>query len=149
MSTARNQQPPAPTVQVATLSTRVSPAEAEIRLNGAVIGRGAATIERPVGTEQALLSFSLDGYQTAERTVQWARDQSLEIALSPVAHEQTRVQPPIEKVERIKKPPVVRPSSGNTTVKETPPRDPPSNSPTIERKPRILDTNNPFAQGTN
>lgn len=149
VSTARNQQPPAPTVQVATLSTRVSPAEAEIRLNGAVIGRGAATIERPVGTEQALLSFSLDGYQTAERTVQWARDQSLEIALSPVAHEQTRVQPPIEKVERIKKPPVVRPSSGNTTVKETPPRDPPSNSPTIERKPRILDTNNPFAQGTN
>lgn len=135
-----------PAVKIATLLARVSPEDAEIRLNGAIVGRGSATIERVMSLEEAILSFSLAGHQGTERTVRWDRDQSLEVALSPLAKELPALP---TKAERTKKPGGARPL--HTKPAESPPRatqpDKPAGTP--ERKPRVLDMNNPFAQGAN
>ncbi len=129
--------------QVATISARVHPENAQILLDGEVVGEGSAIIERSRDVREGVLSFVLAGYQRVERKIRFDRDQGLEIALLP---EETRAQPAAaDSSDRSKK------KSSRTVTVQVPSQDTlaeKSDSSASDKKPRALDPVNPFAHGT-
>lgn len=133
--------PPVP--DVATISARVHPETAQILLDGEVVGRGSAVIERSRSAQEGVLAFVLAGYQSVERKVRFDRDQGLEIALLPVEGQAKQLT--VDSADKSKKKssrPVLAQAQPKNVLAEK------SDTAGSEKKPRALDPVNPFAHGT-
>lgn len=121
------------------LAVHVSPPEATISLDGLALGRGTVELERPPTPTPLLLKIEHPGYQTVERSVRLDRTQSIDVTL--VAE--------LKSTETKTTKTTPRPVS--TSTKPGPSTPPPAALPLTEpkpspdRKPRTLDTTNPFA----
>lgn len=122
-----------------TVRIAVQPAEAELLLDGAVVGVGAYEASLEASPEPRLLEARLEGHRSLSRRLVFDRNQDVHLELVAVATSKTATRSPV--------PAPAKPKTTTTAQQPAQPSPPAVGTPLPTgkpKKPRPIDSTNPF-----